>query len=61
MSNSVSIIRIIIPRCHEHFKRSTEGPGIVRTTPDTLRSAYASFLVQVALEASVTDMKKKLY
>jgi hypothetical protein len=32
LSNSVSIIRIIIPRCHEHFNRLTEGPGTARTT-----------------------------
>jgi hypothetical protein len=32
LSNSVSIIRIIIPRCHEHFNRSTERSGTARTT-----------------------------
>ncbi len=32
MSNGVSIIRIIIPRCHEHFNRTAEGSGTPRTT-----------------------------
>ncbi len=30
LSNSVSIIRIIIPRCHEHFNLPASGPGTAK-------------------------------